>query len=223
MAIETSINGNILESTYGIKVTATKGIIDQLAKKPSIVRNWSDFHGLQIDLAKPIYEAREITLYCTLIATSETDFYTKLQNFKTLFTPVGDFANVPKTQRLMFLVGSNAALVYEVFNQKGFEVEKKWRIGRAMYGEFQVTLIEPEPVKKVIKFTGTGLKTINLVSTTPINIYWGENNVTRNCKTITATYTYLTGGDHYVIVTGMIDEITSITYPTGTLVWNKSQ
>ena len=223
MAIITSINGNVLESTYGIKVTATKGIIDQLAKKPTIVRNWPDYHGEQIDLAKPIYEPRDIVLYCTLIASSETDFYSKLQAFKTLFTPVGDFVNVPKTQRLMFLVGGNNALVYEVYNKVGFEVEKKWRIGRFMYGEFQLNLREPEPVKKVIKFTGTGLKTINLVSTTPMNIYWGENNITRNCKTITATYTYLTSGDHYVIISGMVDEITSITYPSGTLVWNKSQ
>jgi hypothetical protein len=215
MAIVTTISGNDLQATYGIIINASRGVTDHLTRKPTIFRNWADYHGEQVNLSKPVYEPRNITFQCTLLATSETDFLTKLNNFKALFQVAG-------TQRLTIAVGSNPILYYEVYNMDGIVIDKKWRIGRAMYGSFELNLREPEPVKRVISFNGTGNKTINISTDYPLNIYWGDGSSSKSVRT-DITHNYSTSGDHFVIITGMIDEITSMTYTTGTLIWSKLQ
>lgn len=116
-------------------------------------------------------------------------------------------------------------LLYEVYNSGGIEIKKKWN-ERIMVGTFTLKLTEPEPQKKVIKFENVDEEhstvSITLTSSKLLNIYWGDGSHTYDvCGTIqTITHSYYDLGTFYIVITGNIDEITSLT-TTGKVVWNK--
>ena len=95
-----------------------------------------------------------------------------------------------------------------------------------MTGKFTIKLREPEPVKRVIKYTSTGeaTKTVTLTITSPrlVNIYWGDGSHTFDVSGTSqvVTHNYTAKGDYYIVITGNIDEISSLTH-NGTLVWSK--
>ena len=217
-----SINGVKL-SDLSIYVESSAGVLDMLVRKPSIVRNWNDYHGEQIDLSEPVYEPRNIILNCNLIAVDKDDFYGKLDLLKQEFAK-------PNLQRLMINylelgMGYVTPLVYEVYLSEGINVEKRWQDGQ-MFGSFSLRLREPEPVKRVVKFAYNATANISMVSSTPVNIYWGDGTKTLNQKgTISLTHAYPGGmetSDKYAIITGMIEKITGFTH-NGTLIWSKLQ
>lgn len=217
-----SINGVRL-SNLGIYIESSEGLLDMLVRKPSIVRNWNDYHGEQIDLSEPVYQPRNIVLNCNLISTDKESFYSSL---KALTDEVGK----PNLQRLMidYLqlgMGYGTPLVYEVYLTEGISIDKRWQDGQ-MYGRFALRLREPEPVKRVIRFAYNATASIAMTSTTPLNIYWGDGTKTLNQKgTINLTHTYPGGmetSDKYAVITGMIEKITGFTH-NGLLIWSKLQ
>ena len=202
---------------YGVFVSESKGVINRPKLKQSSTFSWDNYHGNVVDLKNKYYEPREIILSCFIKAENKVDFLMRVMEFERLFDKTG-------TQRLMIQV-EDKPLVYEVFCKDEIAISKKWSDAK-MIGTFELKLIEPEPVKRVLKHTRTGEPTknceITLTSTKLLNIYWGDGNSDTDIAgdDITVSHDYEADGDYFVIVTGCIDEI--IDFATNaTTVWNK--
>jgi hypothetical protein len=203
---------------YGVFIEGSDGLLSKPKKKKPFSNTWNDYHGEVIDLTKIYYESRDIALDCFIKAEDKAEFIMKCNTFLSLF-------DQPNTRRLAVTVDGSEPLVFEVYSEDLINVKKKWS-ETTMIGTIQLKLKEPEPIKKVIKYqrTGTGDKTVSITvtSTKLLNIYWGDGahtfDVSGTSQTI--THDYSENGIFYIVITGDIDAITSLT-TTGTVVWNK--
>lgn len=220
MKVTYSINGTSFDS-LGVKVSRSEGIIDGLKLKDTTKMNWPDHHGIVIDLAAPRYEAREIVLDCFIESTTSTAFILAVQSFIAAFQKIG-------LQRLMIEVDDGVVtrkpLVYEVYLPDGINISKSWDPSKNI-GTFTLKLSEPEPIKRVYKFAASGgsmAVTMTVTSTDPVNIYWGDGLNNLDVVTGTGQITHIFGatGTFYIVITGIIEKITSVT-TTATLVWSK--
>lgn len=212
MAVKYYING-VDFKTDGVGVSGSKGLLDLPKRKDVQAQQWPDLHGEVADLAKPVFDVREITLECWLAAADRGTFATLANTFLQRFAGAG-------TQRLMVEADSSKPLVYEVYAKDGVAVNKRWRNGR-MSGTFSLKLREPEPVKRVVKFTSSS-GSITLTTANPVNIYWGDGTNTQGVAgtAVVSAKNFGTSGTRYAIVTGNIDDITAFS-TTGTIVWSK--
>ncbi len=204
------INGNLF-SSYGVYVSASSGIVSKLEMKDPLSADWSNYHGTVIDLHKPVYKSRNITLDCFIEANGYDDFVTKFNSFMANF--VGKY-----TQRLKISVGSKL-LVYEVYCPKTVDIDKKWN-ENYMVGTFRLNLIEPEPVKKVLQ--GSGTVNITLTSSKMLNIYWGDGTHTFDVSGNGVSVSHALSGSSEIIITGVIEDITSFS-SNCTVLWDKLQ
>lgn len=211
------ING-IEFSTFGVYVSASEGVTSKLSLKESLKTEWSDYHGCVIDLSKPRYKERTITLDCFIEAAGYDDFISRYRSFVSEFEKKG-------TQRLKIDVGIKP-LVYEVYCSDTINISKQWNPSY-MAGTFKVKLIENEPVKKILRHIGSPenpLASITATSTKLLNIYWGDGShtfdVSGTNKTI--THTYEQHGEYEIIVTGVIEEI-KLFNTNCQIVWDKLQ
>lgn len=216
MTIEYYING-VAFSTDGVYVSASDGIIDALAMREPTKVIWPDHHGEVVDLSAPRYESRVIKLHCFIKASSKEAFQANVKTFIDRFQKAG-------TQRLMIIVDSSKPLVYEVYLPSGFEIEKSWS-DSDMEGTFNLELRESEPLKKVYKFIATGGSmsvSVTMTTTDPVNISWGDGSKTYDVITSTGavSHTYSIAGTYYIIISGVIENISSVT-TAATLVWSK--
>ena len=211
MALNYSVNG-VNFKDFGVYVSASSGLLDNTDMKEGLVMDWPGFHGEVVDLSAPRYETRQISLKCFSYATSSNDFIDKTRAFIAAFQKAG-------TQRLMLIV-NDRVLVYEVYMDRSIGQDKKWSDGR-MVGTFTLSLREPEPVKRVLKYSGTGSASITLTSTKPVNIYWGDGVSTKDVygSNVSRSHGYGSGGDHYIIVSGVIEDITNFS-SNASIVWN---
>ncbi|WGU68256.1 phage tail family protein [Capnocytophaga canimorsus] len=201
---------------YGVSVSASKGVINRPKLKNPTSASWDNYHGEVVDLEHKYYEPREITLSCFCKAENKIDFITKTFNFQRLFDKKG-------TQRLMIDFG-NTQLVYEVYCKDAIEITKKWN-DSTMVGTFDLKLIEPEPIKKVLKYKRTNEASkrcsITLNSSKLVNIYWGDGSTDFDVEgSITRTHDYLANGTYHIIITGDIDTITNFS-SNAEVLWNK--
>lgn len=202
---------------FGVFVSESDGIVNKPKVKKLAVSSWDNYHGQDVDFSRRYYEAREIVLSCFIKADSYTDFLRRLFAFEQAF-------DVNRLQRLQILVGDKA-LVYEVYCEDEINITKHWLEGQ-MVGTFKLKLIEPQPVKRVLKFSRTSEqnKTCNIHLTTQklINIYWGDgtNQEDISGQGLTLTHEYDTNGTYYPIVAGCIDEIEAFE-TNANILWNK--
>lgn len=206
---------------FGVFVSDSDGVVDRPKMKKPRTDSWDDYHGDVVDMTHKYVESRTITLSCFIKANDRADFMDKLFRFEQLFDAAG-------LHRLMIDVGSKP-LVYEVYNSGGIAVTKKWNDG-LMVGTFKIKLVEPEPVKRVLKHyvtdnAGSNVCTIVMKATKYLNVYWGDGTAdidvcgdSSEAKTITHTYSAV--GEYYPVITGCIDEIESFT-TSSIIVWNK--
>jgi len=205
-------------STYGVYVSASEGLLSRPKPKKPLSVQWQDYNGEVVDLSKRTYEPREIELECFIKADSQWEFQDKCKTFLDVFDLVD-------TKRLSVSVGDAIKpLVYEVYGADAIEIKKTWS-EKNMVGTFKLKLTEPEPIKKVIKFiavTGAMQTSITVTSAKLLNVYWGDCSHTYDVSGIaqTVTHTFSTTGTYYIVVTGNIDEITSLT-TNGEIVWSK--
>lgn len=220
MTVTYYVNGTDF-NTYGVKVSGSRGLIDPLKMKSPDKVTWPDHHGECPDLAAPRYESREISLDCYIKAASSTAFILALQTFSAAWQKAG-------LQRLMIDVNDGSPtrkpLLYEVYLEAGLQVSKKWKEGK-MIGTFTLVLREPEPVKRVYSFVasaGSLMASMTVVSDEPVNIYWGDQSDDLNVDTDSGEliHTYSTAGTYYIIITGVIEDITDV-ITDATLVWSK--
>lgn len=212
LAIRYSING-VDFSTYGISVSESKGILENLSMKDPVRYEWPDYHGEILDLSAPRYQPRTITLSCFLLADNVDDFIEKINSFLAQFQK-------PGTQRLKLNAYSVKPHVFEVYLPGSINLSKKWS-DADMVGTFELTLVEPEPVKRVLLF-GAGVVTITLSSSKALAIHWGDGSHTYDVFGVnkTVTHTYSTQGPHDIIIAGVIEDITAFS-SNATVLWNK--
>jgi hypothetical protein len=116
-------------------------------------------------------------------------------------------------------------LLFEVYSSEGVDIKKTWS-ERNMVGTFKLKLREPEPVKRVIKYTrmsdANKTASITVTSSKLLNVYWGDGSHTYDVSGTaqTITHDFTADGDYYIVITGNIDEINSLT-TNGTVIWNK--
>ncbi|KAA2223054.1 phage tail family protein [Chryseobacterium sediminis] len=150
MGLKWSINGRYF-SEFGINVQDSKGVLDKLKPRERNSYSWAEYHGKQFDLSKPFYEAREIELQCWLRASDSNRLTENFNSFINLF-------DTRSTKRFTIEPFGNKEYAYEVLLNGPAELTKEFRDG-IMYGSFTLKLIEPNPIKKILK---TDLDTLNL-------------------------------------------------------------
>ena len=206
---------------YNVYISASDGLLSRPKPKENMAVNWPDYNGTVVDLTKRLYEAREIELSCFIKAESQQEFIKMCNNFLALFDKTG-------TRRLEVFVDYEVTpkpLTYEVYLADEVNVSKKWNMA-TMVGTFKIKLMEPEPIKRVFKYTrysdATKTASLTLTSSKLLNVYWGDGSHTFDASGTaqTLTHNYTEDGTYYIVITGNIDEITSLT-SNGILVWNK--
>ncbi|MEG1728391.1 MAG: LamG-like jellyroll fold domain-containing protein [Bacteroidaceae bacterium] len=212
-----SIDGTDFKN-WNISVSESNGLLDRPKLKSPLSVDWADYHGEVIDLQSKRVEAREISLNCFMKATGKVDFVTKLNDFLDVFSKDG-------TQRLMVDIHPTKPLVYEVYNENGIVISKRWN-DDIMVGTFTLKLKEPDPVKRVIRHQRisdtTKTLSITLTTTKVVTIHWGDGTKSEDIygTEVTVTHTYTNNGIFYAIVAGVIENIESFT-TNGIVVWNK--
>jgi hypothetical protein len=204
--------------TYGVYVSDSEGVVSRPKLKSMASVSWDNYHGESVDLQHKFYEPREITLSCFIKADSKNDFITKISAFEQLF-------DNPGTNRLMIDVHPIKPLIYEVYCKDEIAVSKKWN-DALMVGTFKLKLIEPEPIKRILKHIrvseATKTCTITLTSDKLVNIYWGDGSVDYDIsgEDVAISHDYSQNGDYFPVITGCIDEISAFT-TNAIVVWNK--
>lgn len=220
---------------YGVFVSKSKGLLDGLKMKEPRKVEFDGYHGTAIDLSRPRFEEREITLECFIKTTGgKLEFVRKVKAFLDLFStrhtaPNGATLNADLCpaglHRLMVDIHPVKALVYEVYLPDVTSVEKTWN-DASMTGEFTLKLREPEPVKKVLKHIRTSSSNAQAqftISTTKlVNVYWGDGTTTQDVygTRVNVGHTYAENGEYYIVITGVIEDIEA--FETGDIViWDK--
>jgi hypothetical protein len=203
---------------YGVYVSGSEGVVNRPKLKAMASISWDNYHGESVDLKHKFYEPREIALSCFIKAKDKNDFISKVSIFEQLFDKQG-------TQRLMIDVHPIKPLVYEVYCKDEITISKTWN-DELMVGTFKLKLIEPEPVKRVLKHMRVGESTktctITLSTLKLVNIFWGDGAVSYDVSgtNTTISHDYTANGDYFPVVTGCIDEIDLFT-TNAIIVWNK--
>lgn len=203
---------------WDIYVSESNGLLDRPKMKSPLSVEWADYHGQIVDLANKRVEAREITLNCFMKANGKMDFVTKLNDFLEVFAKDG-------TQRLVVDIHPTKPLVYEVYNESGLTVSKRWN-NDIMVGTFSLKLKEPDPVKRVVRHQRISdtSKTLSITITTnkAVTIHWGDGTKSEDIygDNVTVTHTYANNGVYYAIISGVIEKISAFK-TNGIVVWNK--
>lgn len=202
-----------------VGVSKCRGLLDKLKMKELKKYSWPEEHGEAVDLTNVYYEGRDIELDCFLWANNSMDFISKLNTF------LGKFQD-SSSKRLMIVIDEAKPLVYEVYAPDLSSVEKEWS-NTEMIGEFTLKLREPEPVKRVVKFTATeGNMTVNISFTAlkRFNAYFGDGEHLYDIYGLSQaiSHTYKQAGTYYIILTGDLSFMLLLT-TNGSVIWNKLQ
>ena len=202
---------------YGVRVGESRGVIDlPKLKTPPSVEN-DNYHGKIIDLSEKRYEERTITLNCWVKAKGKMDFVEKVRSITEQFSK-------PGTQRLMVQIKPTKPLVFDVYAENGIAFEKKWH-DELMIGTFTLELKEADPIKRVVRHqrTGEGTATVSVSFNSPklVTVSWGDNSESETVHgEVELTHTYSENGIYYVIVGGVLEEITNFN-TNGIVVWHQ--
>lgn len=204
--------------TYGVYVSGSDGILNRPKMKVPASLSWDNYHGESVDLMHKFYESRKITLSCFVKADSKMDFIKRVSEFESQFDKKG-------TNRLVIDVHPIKPLIYEVYCEDAIEITKEWS-DTLMVGTFKLKLIEPEPVKRVLKHIrisdATRTCSITLTTSKYVNIYWGDGSVDYDIDGTNRiiTHDYAENGDYFPVITGCIEEITEFE-TNAIIVWEK--
>lgn len=203
---------------YGVYVSDSDGVLNRPKLKPMATVSWDNYHGEDVDLNHKFYEPREITFSCFIRAKTKNDFIMQMARFEQQFDKRG-------LHRLVIDVHPIKPLIYEVYCKDEISVSKKWN-DELMVGTFKLKMIEPQPVKRVLKHIrvseATKICTINISTDKLVNIFWGDGTVDEDIsgRDVQISHDYKENGEYFPVITGCIDEIESFT-TNAIVVWNK--
>ncbi|WP_279167844.1 LamG-like jellyroll fold domain-containing protein [Muribaculum intestinale] len=219
---------------FGVSVSKARGLMDGLKMKEPLKVEFNGYHGEAIDLSRPRYEAREISLECFIDTVGGKMAFVQavqefLEQFRAKHLPPSPTINAELCpaglHRLTLDIHPTKPLIYEVYLPDATDIDKEWNDKR-MIGTFTLTLREPEPVKRVLKHMRTNEAnkriSITLTSSKLVNIYWGDGTTTQDvCGTnVTVTHDYAYNGEYYAVITGVIEDIEAFS-TNAIIVWNK--
>jgi hypothetical protein len=209
---------------FGVFVRSSSGLFDRPKFKKPLSHSWAEEHGESVDLGLMVYETRRLDLDCFFVADDVVAFSETLPVFLDLFN---------KNRLLQFRVeaGESNPLLYMVYMSDSVTVSKQFRDGK-MVGTFKLTLLEPEPVKRVYKLVTTvsgyvGDLEISGAEGHYFNVYIADKKFrSMNGFDATENLPHLPAGTHYLVITGNItanlDSILTVQETvTVTLLWNK--
>lgn len=210
-----SLNGKYFKD-FGIYISSSDGILDELKQKKTDTKDWPEYNGLSLDLTKkPKYESREFELSGWIIGDS---WLQMMDNFWEVFS---DFRKHGK-QRLLLDVFGEKTLVYDVRCEGGIDLTKSFKKGQ-MVGVFKLKLIEHSPIKKILYIDQSNFnlsfstnKWVEVNIDGQITPYVGEVNIikTLNDRTVTSyLFPWRNNPEkqHFISISGNIDEITGLT------------
>lgn len=176
-----SVNGKYFKD-FGTYISSSEGLFDALKRKKINSYDWAEYHGSAPDLSNPKFEDREITLVGFVVGEN---WEVMKSNFDAI---ISEFQKAG-TQRLLIEPFGLKALPYEVYMDDSISLKKTFKNGK-MVGTFTLKMIEPNPIKKVLYFTGD---TLNLSYNSPneTEIFYGnglketaKGNVSLSNKTL---------------------------------------
>ncbi|MDR1348311.1 MAG: LamG domain-containing protein [Prevotellaceae bacterium] len=203
---------------FGIYVSESEGVVNRPKLKALKTEQWDNYHGETVDLQHKFIEPREITLSCFIKAENKNIFLKKLFAFEEILAQ-------NNTHRLTIELLATKPLIYEVYCKDGVTIQKRWN-DRLMTGTFKLKLIEPEPVKRLLKhiYSDESQKTSTVIISSQklLNIYWGDGKVDFDLHGTNTEikHDYELQGEYYPLITGDIDKITEFT-TNDIVVWNK--
>ncbi len=210
MSVRYSINGKDFKA-FGVRVSSSKGFADTLKRKPVNQYDWAEYHGVSLDLDKPRFMEREIELQCFI----EGENWQKLfDNFNLM---VRNEFSKPGTQRLHIEPHGYKILPYEVFMMSDVVLNKTFKEGK-MVALFTLKLIEPNPIKKVLKVNGP-VVTLSYESETETEIFWGNGTKSVVPGNAAVSNKSLPEGS-IIVIAGDIDSIKNMT-TDAEVVWQK--
>ena len=163
--VKYSINGKYFKD-YGIYVSSSLGLLDALKRKPIKTYDWPEYHGESLDLSNAKYEAREIVLNCFVTGDNYEEMFINFRNIvMSEFQKSG-------TQRLLVEAFGLKALPYEVYLIDDVKLLKEFKNSKTV-GVFQLKLIEPNPIKKVLYLVGNTLN-LSYNSTSETEIFFND-------------------------------------------------
>ncbi|MCM1022326.1 MAG: LamG domain-containing protein [Muribaculaceae bacterium] len=220
---------------YGVHVSASKGLLDGLKMKDPHKVEFDGYHGTAIDLSRPRFEEREITLECFITTTGgKLEFVRKVKAFLDQFNArhtVAEGATLNADlcpaglHRLLVDIHPVKALVYEVYLPDATDIDKTWNDAR-MTGTFTLKLREPEPVKKVLKHIRTNSSnartTFTITTDKLVNVYWGDGTTTQDIYGTgkEVAHTFAENGEYFIVITGVIEDITAFD-TNDIIIWDK--
>ena len=193
-----SINGKYFKD-YGVYISSSDGLFDSLKRKKVNTYDWAEYHGQSVDLSSPKFEAREITLKGFVVGDSWV-------SMKFRFDTIISELQKAKTQRLLIEPFGLKPLPYEVYMEDSSELQKTFSDGK-MVGIFTLKLIEPNPIKKVLRVNGNMLRlSYNSDTETEISYGNGEKYIAYS----NASLSKVLPSGSIVVIAGNIENISNL-------------
>ena len=205
MEVKYFINEKNIKSQFGVYVAASEGVLDLPKIKEFTTQDWNEYHGTLVDLSAPRLQNREITLDCWINADSQLAFIQRLTSFYNEFLRSG-------FKRLRIEIDNVPPLIYDTYLSDNIKITKQWTEG-SQQGKFKLKLTEPNPQKRIFKFTATGRHltcTLRILTQMAVIITWGDNERTEEViagNWYHATHTYDHAGEYYISISGMINQL----------------
>ena len=209
-------------SDHNIVVSSSTGVIDLPKYKSVTKRDWAERHGYIVDTDMLMLDARTIKLDCAVYAKNFDVFITAIRKLSEQFKGL-------EVLKVNF-VGTHIKLLFGVYLDGGIAITKDWR-EEDMFGTFNLKLVECEPQKRIYvvpcePFTEMGYS-LSYTSISPFSVMSAGMR-----QRITAPIAEKEGvvkmmikgdkdGEDYVIISGNIDDITSLKLTNATLLWDK--
>jgi len=162
-----------------------------------------------------VYQSRRIELDCFMKADDWDDMIDQFAGFKELMTTTG--------LKMLTVEWDSVIMFYLVYLTDTVSIKKRFRNGQ-MVGQFTLSFLEPEPVKKVIKVEIPKLEgqdtqevQFDFECTDPLNFYWGDGDIDRDFIESDGHHSHVYDEDdtYYCIITGRIENINAFGATTG--------
>ena len=193
-----SINGKYFKD-YGVYISSSDGLFDALKRKKVNTYDWAEYHGSSPDLSAPKFEQREISLKGFVVGDNWVSMKFRFDTIISELQKAG-------TQRLLIEPFGMKPLPYEVYMEDSSPLEKTFKDGE-MVGVFSLKLIEPNPVKKVLRVNGSMLHlSYNSEFETEISYGNGEKDIAYS----NASLSKVLPSGSIVVIAGNIENMSNL-------------